>query len=100
MFSDKEVLLKSLHVCLKLPIVVFNSEFSIIKEYRSDRTTYFFYDYKKLLTDNIKKTKDFHFFTGDFNEMFLLYMFKTRYYLFGPFRANNIDKVFFIQKIA
>lgn len=48
MFSDKEVLLKSLHVCLKLPIVVFNSEFSIIKEYRSDRTTYFFYDYKKL----------------------------------------------------
>lgn len=26
--------------------------------------------------------------------MFLLYMFKTRYYLFGPFRANNIDKVF------
>lgn len=59
MFSDKEVLLKSLHVCLKLPIVVFNSEFSIIKEYRSDRTTYFFYDYKKLLTDNIKKTKDF-----------------------------------------
>ncbi len=61
MFSDKEVLLKSLHVCLKLPIVVFNSEFSIIKEYRSDRTTYFFYDYKKLLTDNIKKTKDFHF---------------------------------------
>ncbi len=57
MFSDKEVLLKSLHVCLKLPIVVFNSEFSIIKEYRSDRTTYFFYDYKKLLTDNIKKTK-------------------------------------------
>ncbi|BDP89137.1 hypothetical protein EfmAA818_27330 [Enterococcus faecium] len=40
-----------------------------IKEYRSDRTTYFFYDYKKLLTDNIKKTKDFHFFTGDFNEM-------------------------------
>ena len=65
MFSDKEVLLKSLHVCLKLPIVVFNSEFSIIKEYRSDRTTYFFYDYKKLLTDNIKKTKDFHFFTGD-----------------------------------
>ncbi|MDW8821326.1 hypothetical protein SE904_03090, partial [Enterococcus faecium] len=89
MFSDKEVLLKSLHVCLKLPIVVFNSEFSIIKEYRSDRTTYFFYDYKKLLTDNIKKTKDFHFFTGDFNEMFLLYMFKTRYYLFGPFRESS-----------
>ncbi|WP_407028620.1 YSIRK-targeted surface antigen transcriptional regulator [Enterococcus faecium] len=86
-------------ICLKLPIVVFNSEFSIIKEYRSDRTTYFFYDYKKLLTDNIKKTKDFHFFTGDFNEMFLLYMFKTRYYLFGPFRANNIDKVFFKLKM-
>ncbi len=39
-------------------------------------------------------------FIGDFNEMFLLYMFKTRYYLFGPFRANNIDKVFFKLKIA
>ncbi|EML0335331.1 TPA: YSIRK-targeted surface antigen transcriptional regulator, partial [Enterococcus faecium] len=95
MFSDKEVLLKSLHVCLKLPIVVFDSEFNMIKEYRSDRTTCLFYDYKKLLTDNIKKTKNFHFFTGDFNEMFLLYMFKTRCYLFGPFRGNTIDKEFF-----
>ncbi|EML7069358.1 YSIRK-targeted surface antigen transcriptional regulator, partial [Enterococcus faecium] len=44
MFSDKEVLLKSLHVCLKLPIVVFDSEFNMIKEYRSDRTTCLFYD--------------------------------------------------------
>lgn len=31
--------------------------------------------------------------------MFLLYMFKTRYYLFGPFRANNIDKDFFKLKM-
>ena len=43
--TDKEVLLKSLHVCLGIPILVFNEDYTLVEEYRSDRTISLFYDF-------------------------------------------------------
>lgn len=49
MSQNTEILLKALHVCLRLPILIFDKEFNLVEEYRSNRTILFYYDYKLLL---------------------------------------------------
>ncbi|NRE10142.1 YSIRK-targeted surface antigen transcriptional regulator, partial [Enterococcus faecalis] len=98
MSQNKEVLLKSLHVCLRLPILIFDKEFNLVEEYRSNRTISFFYNYKLLLKRIVNDRDFFYYINGNFNEMFLLYVNGERNYLFGPFKCNIIDKEFFQLK--
>lgn len=99
MFKKLELLLKSLHVCTKLPIILLDCEYDIIKEYRSDCPV-FFYNYKSMLNEEIiNEISYFYFLTGHFNEMFISYLHKDITYLFGPFRVNIIDKEFFLIKM-
>ncbi|MGH2233626.1 YSIRK-targeted surface antigen transcriptional regulator, partial [Enterococcus faecalis] len=68
----KEVLLKSLHVCLGLTILVFNEDYSLVEEYRSDRTISLFYDFPTFLKKLGKDKLKFDYITGNYNELFLL----------------------------
>lgn len=97
--QNKEMLLKSLHVCLRLPILIFDKEFNLVEEYRSNRTISFFYNYKLLLKRIVNDRDFFYYINGNFNEMFLLYVNGERNYLFGPFKCNIIDKEFFQLKM-
>lgn len=98
MSQNTEILLKALHVCLRLPILIFDKEFNLVEEYRSNRTILFYYDYK-LLLKKIVNDQNFYCINGNFNEMFLLYVNGERFYLFGPFKCNIIDKQFFQFKM-
>ncbi|PWI82969.1 YSIRK-targeted surface antigen transcriptional regulator [Enterococcus faecalis] len=95
MNKDKEVLLKSLHVCLGIPILVFDENYILIEEYKSNRTVSFFYDFQKFLKEATKKNSKFHYINGNYNELFLLYAHNKKFFLFGPFRCNAIDKNMF-----
>lgn len=92
---EKLKLLKSLHVCLKLPIIVFDEDLEIIQEYRSDQTTVLFSDYNNVLKNALDSYELFSFISGELNDMFLLYNYDNYHILFGPFRCNLIDKTFF-----
>lgn len=92
MNTDKEVLLKSLHVCLGIPILVFNEDYTLVEEYRSDRTISLFYDFPTFLKKVVKDKLKFDYITGNYNELFLLYTYNKKLFLFGPFRCNTIEK--------
>ena len=92
MNTDKEVLLKSLHVCLGIPILVFNEDYTLVEEYRSDRTISLFYDFPTFLKKVGKDKLKFDYITGNYNELFLLYAYNKKLFLFGPFRCNTIEK--------
>lgn len=98
MKENLEFLIKSLHVCLKMPVVVFDSNFKVIREYRSNQTISFFHNYN-LLKRIINERDYFYYINGNFNEMYLLYLYKENYFLFGPFKCNIIDKEFFQKKM-
>lgn len=99
MTQNKLNIIKSLHVCLRLPIIIFDKDFNIVREYRSNRTTLFFYNYKSLLNRIVNNKYFFYYLTGNVQEMFLLYRNGEFNYLFGPFRCNIIDKKIFELKI-
>lgn len=88
-------MIKSLHICLRLPIIVFDENLEIIEEYRSNRTTVLFSDYENILHDALGSHELFNFISGELNDMFLLYNFENFHILFGPFKCNHIDKTFF-----
>lgn len=92
---NKEVLLKSLHICLKIPILVFDEGYILIQEYKSNRTVSLFYDFQKFFKETTKKKSKFYYINGNYNEMFLLYAHNKNYFLFGPFRCNKIDRDMF-----
>lgn len=96
---NKELLMKSLHICLNLTIIVLDSKFKIIREYRSNRTSNFFYNYQLLIRQLRKDKYFFHIISGQFNELFLYYNYRDKHFLFGPFKCNIIDKTFFEQKM-
>lgn len=88
-------MIKSLHICLRLPIIVFDENLEIIEEYRSNRTTVLFSDYENILHDALESHELFNFISGELNDMFLLYNFENFHILFGPFKCNHINKTFF-----
>lgn len=85
-------MIKSLHICLRLPIIVFDENLEIIEEYRSNRTTVLFSDYENILHDALESHELFNFISGELNDMFLLYNFENFHILFGPFKCNHINK--------
>lgn len=95
MNKEKEVLLKSLHICLRIPILVFDEDYILIEEYKSNRVVSLFYDFQKFLKETTKNKSKFHYINGNYNEMFLLYAHNKNNFLFGPFRCNAIDKDMF-----
>lgn len=92
-------MIKSLHVCLRLPIIVFDKNLEIIEEYRSNQTTVLFDDYESILGAALDAQELFTFISGELNDMFLLYNYEDLHILFGPFKCNIIDKVFFYKKM-
>lgn len=96
---NKDLLLKSLNICLHLPIMVFNQQNELVTEYRSKQEPIFYYNYGKIINEVIKDSRSFYYINGQFNEMFLLYIYENKRYLFGPFKCNLIDKKFFDIKM-
>lgn len=95
MYGNKETLLKSLHICLKLSIMVFDENFQLDYEYQSDKTFTFLYDFTKIFKSDSNKGKIFYYMTGKFNELFFIYNYKKKRYVFGPFKCLEIDKEIF-----
>lgn len=91
--------IKSLHITLRLPIIIFDENLEIVEEYHSNRTTVLFSDYENILHDALASHELFNFISGKLNDMFLLYNFEQYHVLFGPFKCNYIDKKFFIRKM-
>ena len=91
-------MIKSLHITLRLPIILFDENLEIVEEYHSNRTTVLFSDYENILHDALASHELFNFISGKLNDMFLLYNFEQYHVLFGPFKCNYIDKKFFIRK--
>lgn len=96
---NKELLLKSLHICLRLPVTIYDSNFNICEEYRSDQTISFLYNYKPIIKELCEDKYQSHILSGHFDEMFIYYQFNGKHFLFGPFRCNIIDKTFFYRKM-
>lgn len=92
-------MIKSLHICLRLPIIIFDENLEIVEEYHSNRTTVLFSDYENILHDALASHELFNFISGKLNDMFLLYNFEQYHILFGPFKCNHIDKKFFTKKM-
>lgn len=88
-----ESLLKLLSITLKLPIMLFDNELNLKKALFSNFDLPFIYDFK-LMIENIEKENSvkFHFYSGNFNESFLVYKYENFYILFGPFRCSIINK--------
>lgn len=96
---NRELLLKSLHICLRLPITIYDSNFNICGEYRSDKTISFLYNYKPIIKEFCEDKYQSQILSGHFDEMFIYYHFNDKHFLFGPFRCNIIDKTFFYRKM-
>ena len=92
-------MIKSLHVCLRLPIIVFDENLEIIEEYRSNQTPVLFNDYENILNEALNSHELFSFISGELNDMFLLYNFENFHILFGPFKCNIVDKTFFYKEM-
>lgn len=92
-------MIKSLHICLRLPIIVFDENLEIIEEYRSNQTTVLFNDYENILKEALNSHELFSFISGELNDMFLLYNFENFHILFGPFKCNIVDKTFFYKEM-
>lgn len=63
-------MIKSLHICLRLPIIVFDENLEIIEEYRSNQTTVLFNDYENILKEALNSHELFSFISGELNDMF------------------------------
>ncbi|HCT6950664.1 TPA: YSIRK-targeted surface antigen transcriptional regulator, partial [Enterococcus faecalis] len=72
--------------------LVFNEDYTLVEEYRSDRTISLFYDFPTFLKKVVKDKLKFDYITGNYNELFLLYTYNKKLFLLGPFRCNTIEK--------
>ncbi|EGO2842625.1 YSIRK-targeted surface antigen transcriptional regulator [Enterococcus faecalis] len=95
MYDHERTVLKLLHVGLKLPIIIFDKKYNILEEYKSNRTISISYDFKNMLKESITNDSKFYYITGNYYELFLLYIHDKKLFLFGPFTCNRIDKKMF-----
>ncbi|HFZ9855134.1 TPA: YSIRK-targeted surface antigen transcriptional regulator, partial [Streptococcus agalactiae] len=67
------LLLKSLHSLLGLTITVCDQNFSVIREYKSEKTISLFYNHYLILSNFSKTQHDFLFHYGSLGELFLVH---------------------------
>ncbi|MDV5972630.1 YSIRK-targeted surface antigen transcriptional regulator [Streptococcus canis] len=94
------LLLKSLHSLLGLTITVCDQSFSVIKEYKSDKTISLFYNHYFILSNFSKTQQDFLFHYGSLGELFLVHHIQQYYIIIGPWRSNAIDPLFLKKKLT
>lgn len=99
MYEDEIILLKVLHVALKLPIVVFDMDFNYVKEYKSNRAILPCYNFKVILKKILEGGGKFSYVSGEYSETFLVYIHNNNFFIFGPFMCNRIDKEMFDSKM-
>lgn len=71
------LLLKSLHSLLGLTITVCDQNFSVIREYKSEKTISLFYNHYLILSNFSKTQHDFLFHYGSLGELFLVTIFNN-----------------------
>ncbi|HGW6178675.1 TPA: YSIRK-targeted surface antigen transcriptional regulator [Enterococcus faecalis] len=80
--------------------MVFNEELILVREYKSNRTVVFPYDFQSLIKKNKVNIDSYNCscIAGECDELFLLYINNKTYCLLGPIICNKIDKDIFNQK--
>ncbi|KPJ22514.1 YSIRK-targeted surface antigen transcriptional regulator [Streptococcus phocae] len=89
---EKKKLVKALHVCLGLPVNIFDDDLNLVKSFKSNRTISLHYNFHAILKAITKQTFLYQFVTGDFGELLLVYQYQDCFFSFGPFRCNHIDE--------
>lgn len=93
------LLLKSLHSTLKLSITVCDRSFTVLTEYKSDKTVSLYYDHHLILNEFSKTKENFLFHSGFMGELFLALRTDNHYVIIGPWRSNAIDPLLFKRKM-
>lgn len=93
-------LLKSLHSILGLTITVCNQDFSIIREYKSDKTLSLLYNHYHILSGFNNTQYDFLFHYGFLGELFLAHHVQQYYIIIGPWRSNAINSLSLKEKLS
>ncbi|HEN0405740.1 TPA: YSIRK-targeted surface antigen transcriptional regulator [Streptococcus agalactiae] len=94
------LLLKSLHSLLGLTITVCDQNFSVIREYKSEKTISLFYNHYLILSNSSKTQHDFLFHYGSLGELFLVHHIQQYYIIIGPWRSNVIDPLLLKKKLT
>lgn len=100
MLIINSLLLKSLHSTLKLAIIVCDSSFTVLTEYKSDKTVSLYYDHHLILNEFSKTNENFLFHYGFMGELFLAFRTDSHYIIIGPWRSNAIDPLLFKRKMT
>lgn len=86
-------LINILYTTLKISIMVFDSDFKLEKSFPQNFESPLSYDFKFLIDEMERKNNIFSFYSGNFNEMMILYKHENNYLFFGPFRCNLINQL-------